>query len=278
MGVPRPCFGNKPASRTAPHRPGLFLYRQFLARAAACTISGLLAAGPPTPGHRRPGPASSLMETTGNPGPAIVGQFARSRIEESYATPLVSAVRARTARYRGDVPAARQQLVSAQRLRHLLTYALLYFAVQARIELAGVHLALADPQPGPGRWSGRSMSCSGAGLASAAWPAKRRRCGPGCRRSVGQAPRSVGADRCRAAPAAPALHPPVVPGDSCRLVPVPPHRQVAGEVDLPEAGRFLTQPSARPVPGAGSPGGVTAGHSSHWGDEARRGTRWNGGR
>ena len=46
--------------------------------------------------------------------------------------------------HRGDVPAARQQLVSAQRLRHLLTYALPYFAVQARIELARVHLALAD--------------------------------------------------------------------------------------------------------------------------------------
>ena len=65
-------------------------------------------------------------------------------IEESYATPLVSAVRARTAMHRGDIPAARQHLVSAQRLRHLLTYALPYFAVQARIELARVHLALTD--------------------------------------------------------------------------------------------------------------------------------------
>jgi LuxR family transcriptional regulator, maltose regulon positive regulatory protein len=45
---------------------------------------------------------------------------------------------------RGDVPEARQQLVRAQRLRHLLTYALPYFAVQARIELARVHLALTD--------------------------------------------------------------------------------------------------------------------------------------
>jgi hypothetical protein len=58
--------------------------------------------------------------------------------------PLVSAVRARTAMHRGDVPAARQELVSAQRLRPLLTYALPYFAVQARIELIRVHLALAD--------------------------------------------------------------------------------------------------------------------------------------
>ena len=68
----------------------------------------------------------------------------RAGIQESYATPLVSAVHARTAMHRGDVPAARQQLVSAQRLRHLLTYALPYLAVQARIELIRVHFALAD--------------------------------------------------------------------------------------------------------------------------------------
>ena len=68
----------------------------------------------------------------------------RAGTEESYATPLVCAVQARTAMHRGDVTAARQQLVSAQRLRHLLTYALPYFAVQARIELIRVHLALAD--------------------------------------------------------------------------------------------------------------------------------------
>jgi LuxR family maltose regulon positive regulatory protein len=68
----------------------------------------------------------------------------RAGIEDSYATPLVSAVRARAAMHRGDVPAARQELASAQRLRPLLTYALPYFAVQARIELARVHLALAD--------------------------------------------------------------------------------------------------------------------------------------
>jgi LuxR family maltose regulon positive regulatory protein len=68
----------------------------------------------------------------------------RAGIEESYATPLVCAVQARTAMHRGDVQAARRELVSAQRLRHLLTYALPYFAVQARIELIRVHFALAD--------------------------------------------------------------------------------------------------------------------------------------
>ena len=64
--------------------------------------------------------------------------------EQSYVTSLVRAVQARMALHRGDVPAARQELVSAQRLRPELTYALPHLAVQARIELARVHLALAD--------------------------------------------------------------------------------------------------------------------------------------
>ena len=68
----------------------------------------------------------------------------RAGIEDSYATPLVCAVQARTALHRGDAPAARRQLVSAQRLRHLLTYAYPHLAVQARVELIRVHIALAD--------------------------------------------------------------------------------------------------------------------------------------
>jgi LuxR family transcriptional regulator, maltose regulon positive regulatory protein len=65
-------------------------------------------------------------------------------VEESFATPLVCAVGARVHLHRGDVPAARQELVSAQRLRPLLTYAVPYLAVQARIELAHAHLSLGD--------------------------------------------------------------------------------------------------------------------------------------
>jgi LuxR family maltose regulon positive regulatory protein len=68
----------------------------------------------------------------------------RTGIEDIYATPLVCAVQARAALHRGDVLAARQQLVSAQRLRPVLTYAIPHIAVQARIELTRVHLALAD--------------------------------------------------------------------------------------------------------------------------------------
>jgi len=68
----------------------------------------------------------------------------RAGIEESFATPLICALCARAAMHRGDTAAARRELVSAQRVRPLLTYALPYLAVQARIELARVHLALAD--------------------------------------------------------------------------------------------------------------------------------------
>ena len=68
----------------------------------------------------------------------------KAGIEESYVTPLVCALQARTALHRSDAPAARRELVSAQHLRSLLTYALPYLAVQARIELARAHLTLAD--------------------------------------------------------------------------------------------------------------------------------------
>jgi LuxR family transcriptional regulator, maltose regulon positive regulatory protein len=68
----------------------------------------------------------------------------RARREESYATPLVCAAQARVALHRADLPAVRQHLVTAQRLRPELTYALPHFALQARIELARVYLAVAD--------------------------------------------------------------------------------------------------------------------------------------
>jgi LuxR family transcriptional regulator, maltose regulon positive regulatory protein len=57
---------------------------------------------------------------------------------------LASAVLARAAVHRGDFAAARRELVSAQRLRPLLTYAIPHLAVQARIQLIHVHLAFAD--------------------------------------------------------------------------------------------------------------------------------------
>jgi LuxR family maltose regulon positive regulatory protein len=80
------------------------------------------------------------------------GTFARSAhdrlrqagIEDSYAAALTSAVQARVAVHRGDVSAAHRELANALRRRPLLTYAHPHWAVQARIELIRVHLALAD--------------------------------------------------------------------------------------------------------------------------------------
>jgi LuxR family maltose regulon positive regulatory protein len=69
---------------------------------------------------------------------AVVG---RSALEGA----LLCVVRARSAMHRGDLPAVRQELVAAQRARPLLTCALPHAAVRARIELARIHLALADP-------------------------------------------------------------------------------------------------------------------------------------
>jgi LuxR family maltose regulon positive regulatory protein len=68
----------------------------------------------------------------------------RAGTEDCYATPLICAVRARIAMHRGDVAAARRELVNAQRLRPLLNHAQPYLAVQARIEMTRVYLALAD--------------------------------------------------------------------------------------------------------------------------------------
>jgi LuxR family maltose regulon positive regulatory protein len=68
----------------------------------------------------------------------------RAGIEEGMVTPLVCAVQARVAIHRRDTPAARQRLVTAQRTRPVLTYAVPQLAAQARIELARAHLALAD--------------------------------------------------------------------------------------------------------------------------------------
>jgi LuxR family transcriptional regulator, maltose regulon positive regulatory protein len=57
---------------------------------------------------------------------------------------LPCAVQARVAMHRGDLATVRQQLVRAQRLRPASTYGQPHLAVQARIELIRVHLALAD--------------------------------------------------------------------------------------------------------------------------------------
>jgi len=68
----------------------------------------------------------------------------RAGIEDSYGAALTGAVRARIALHRGDVQAARRELIKVQRLRPLMTYAQPHWAVQLRIALIRVDLALND--------------------------------------------------------------------------------------------------------------------------------------
>ena len=66
------------------------------------------------------------------------------RVGEQVPGVLTAAVAARLAMHRGDPEAARAHLAHAQRLRPLLTRALPWAAVRARLDLAHAHLALAD--------------------------------------------------------------------------------------------------------------------------------------
>jgi LuxR family transcriptional regulator, maltose regulon positive regulatory protein len=74
----------------------------------------------------------------------LAGQAGTGMRRAGMETLLACAAQARTALHRGDIPAARRQLVSAQRLRPTVTYATPQIAVQARVELTQVHLGLAD--------------------------------------------------------------------------------------------------------------------------------------
>jgi len=75
---------------------------------------------------------------------ALVEEAHSALRQAGSANTLVSAVLARIALHRGDIQTARRELVTAQQMRPMLTSALPYLAVQARIELTRVHLALGD--------------------------------------------------------------------------------------------------------------------------------------
>jgi LuxR family maltose regulon positive regulatory protein len=57
---------------------------------------------------------------------------------------VVWMVHARIAMHQGDIPAARQALANAQRMRHLLSFGIPHLSAQTLIGLAQVRLALAD--------------------------------------------------------------------------------------------------------------------------------------
>ncbi len=68
----------------------------------------------------------------------------RSRMDEYPTNAFACAVKARVALHRGRADRAREALAHAQRLRPRLTYALPYFAIQTRLELARAYQSVAD--------------------------------------------------------------------------------------------------------------------------------------
>jgi len=68
----------------------------------------------------------------------------RSRMEEYPTCALIWAVAARVELHRGVSERGQEFLARAQRLRPRLTYAVPYFSIQTRLELARAYLALAD--------------------------------------------------------------------------------------------------------------------------------------
>ena len=192
------------------------------------------------------------------------------KLEDYPPVAILYAVAARVALHEGDRSRAEAELTRTQRLRPGLTYALPHHRRSGEDRGREVLPRVvrfrrgADPAPG-GRRDPRAAPrprCfrpAGRGPAGGAFPR------PGFVR-----PGSVGPDCCRAAPAADALHPPVVPGDRRGDVPVPAYRQGGGDGDLPEARGLLTKPGNRPGPRAGAPRQVTGWPTLHslprWGD------------
>ena len=68
----------------------------------------------------------------------------RSRMDEYPTSALLYALAARVALQHGGAARAQEFLARAQRLRSRLTYAVPYFSIQTRLELARAYLALAD--------------------------------------------------------------------------------------------------------------------------------------
>jgi LuxR family transcriptional regulator, maltose regulon positive regulatory protein len=68
----------------------------------------------------------------------------RAWLEEYVTSALLFAAAARVAIHRGAAARAREDLARAQRLRPQITYALPFYAVQTRLELASAYLALSD--------------------------------------------------------------------------------------------------------------------------------------
>jgi LuxR family maltose regulon positive regulatory protein len=72
------------------------------------------------------------------------GVLARAQLDSILPALLTHAVAARVAIHHGDIARARDELVRAQVIRHLATWAAPWFSVEALLELARAYLALSD--------------------------------------------------------------------------------------------------------------------------------------
>jgi LuxR family maltose regulon positive regulatory protein len=178
-----------------------------------------------------------------------VETVATGQLEDYILSALVHAVAARTSLRRGAVPAAREHLARAARLRPLLTSAVPTLAVQTLLELGRAYLALQDA----------------AGVRAVLWQARdvlrvRPELG-GLPAQVEELRSSLDLAR-RASPGASSLttaelrllpllatHPPHLPGDRPAAVRHPEHREDPGDLDLPQGRGLLTQPGGPAAPG-----------------------------
>ena len=112
---------------------------------------------------------------------ALAGQartvLRRAGIEESFATPLISALRARAAMHRGDVPAARRELPQCPAPAAVADLLASLPRRPGPARAGPRPLGARRPRPVPGRSCARSMTCSGAGPASGPSSGRPRRSG-----------------------------------------------------------------------------------------------------
>jgi LuxR family maltose regulon positive regulatory protein len=102
----------------------------------ACLSLGLLAASIASRGEW------GAVETAVERASRTVDQ---AGLHEYWMSALVYAVRARLALHRGDREGAQADLTRAQRLRPVLTHAIPWYAVQARLEMIRANITLGDP-------------------------------------------------------------------------------------------------------------------------------------
>ena len=205
------------------------------------------------------------------------GEFAResraiiARAQLAHILPSLAtyAVAARIAIHHGDLAQARQELVRAQLVRPLATYAAPWVAVGALLELARAYLAIADPAGARNVLSEADAIVRrrpALGTLNASLEEIRRDPAGG----VDHPRWPVGAVRRGAPPAPDPVDLADVQGDRRAHVPVPSHRQDPGHLDLREAGGIepergrpagdRSRPARavpRPPAGAPAPGGLT---------------------